>query len=142
LRSLSVIWILIYDILCVGVLGFIVFFGAGIGLGYKYEAAGTFVKIVINSFNYLVATGCIFGFVLLIIGSTALIYNKDWGKRVSVIGIWFAFALACGTIGLAFIFAMPPPRWSFDNEDFIFFIVIGAIISFFAIVILRKLKKL
>ena len=134
--------VLVYGILCVGILGFIVAFGSALGLTYIYAAADIFVKTTIDIFNFLVGAGWMLGFVLLIIGGIALLFNKNWGKTISIIGIWFCFALAVGTIGLGFIFAMQPTAWRFDNGNFIFFVVIGGVILFFAVVILKRLKRL
>ena len=135
------IWVLVYDILCVGVGGFILGFGFALGIGDSsiFYKASIFAKIARDIFNFLMGWGWMLGFVLLLIGGMALLFNKNWGKTISIIGIWFCFALAVGAIGLTFTCCIV--GWGF-GADFLFFDGIAGAILIFAILILRKLKQI
>ena len=133
--------VLVYDILCVGVGGFILAFGFALGIGDSaiFYKASIFAKIAGEIFGFLMGWGWMPGFILLLIGSIALLFNKNWGKTISIIGIWFCFALVVGAIGLTFTCCII--GWGF-GADFLFFVGIAGAILIFAILILRKLKQI
>lgn len=142
LRKIGV-WILIYDILCVGVVGFIINFGLALGIGDSgiIYSLNFFSNFLVQLFSILVGSGFTFGLIFLLAGGIGFLFNKKWSRKVSIIGIWLSFSLAIGSVALAFTCAVI--QWGFSpyGGDFAFITLMAAIVAIPGIFILKKIKK-
>jgi len=89
------VWILIYDVLCVGVFGFSIIFGMAMGIGSSaiLYSLNFFDKIILDLFNILSVSGLILGFTFLLIGGIGLLFRKRWAQKISIAGVWSVFIL-------------------------------------------------
>jgi hypothetical protein len=133
-------WIFIYDILCVGVLGFVINFGMSLGMGDSgiFYKLNPFNRVLVGFFNGLMGLGYMFGFIFLLIGGVGLLFNSGWARRTSIIGIWSCVMMAFGGTALAFTCALI--QWGFGG-DFTFIAIAAAAVAIPGIVMLRGLRK-
>ena len=73
------IWVLIYDFICVGVLGFSAYFGLSLGYGDSgvINTMSRFSNFLFHAFEVLVMLGFCLGFILLFIAAIGFMDIKD-----------------------------------------------------------------
>jgi len=128
-------WILAYDLLGIGVLGFLVNFGIALSVGdsgilYSLTPAQ---NIFFTITSFMMSAGWLFGFVLLFIGGIGVIFDKRWARGVSRIGVESAFLMCAGIALSAFLI--------FDlsaKASIIFFLAIALVLAASGLFIFRS----
>ncbi len=135
------IWVLVYSIICAGIINYSLWFGLALGVGgsgifYKFNTA---VNSIFNILDVLLPIGILAGFLLTLIGSICLMSNKIGGKKISVWGIFLSIAGSLLGVMLTFICCI----YGFDFfYDFLPIAIMAAIITSTGILLNKKLKQI
>lgn len=93
----SGIWLLVYAILCAGLINFCVILSFSlviIGVPYFLEVGSRRIDILPTLFGVSSILCFLTGFLLSLAGSVALVFTKIWGKKISILGIRVSFIFA------------------------------------------------
>jgi hypothetical protein len=133
------VWVVVYDVVCVAVLGFSLYTGLALGFGDSglIDRVAAPVSFVISLLDVAEYVGLPLAFVVLLVGGIVLLLNKRGGLTVSLSGIYLCYGVEAGLLVSAILLAILTKGVVYNIPVFI----VPLVSIYFAVRMNRRLKR-